>query len=853
MSHYPELDGLYYLREKIGSGGFAKVKLAYHALTGEKVAIKIMDKKRLGDELPRVTTEIAAMKELCHQHICKLFQVIETETRFFLVLEYCPEGELFDYIVSKDRLEEDEARIFFRQIISAVAFIHNTGFAHRDLKPENLLLDDNQNIKLIDFGLCAKPQGGMDCHLATLCGSPAYAAPELIAGRQYLGSEADLWSMGVLLYALLCGYLPFDDENIAQLYKKIKIGYYTTPDWLSPGSRMLISQLLQVDPKKRIPMSALLNHPWLTEKFNSPIEWNSKYTKRLDEDCITELAVHFKKTRKQIEAEVMEWKYDNLTATYFLLLEKKMKNKPVRLLLKAQSRGDRSRSRHYSSEEDLGDIDYDNTPYILTPRNRTEDNHRRQEGRARARERLDFTNPADTIQKRLQSREDERKREEESNAPSRGNGKENKPLDIHASHPSSGKRDRGDGKDIEMIQKDKNAATSIRLNKTNVATPAKVENHNNCKNHNDYLGKETESQVYSVRRAEAGSHESYRKNESPTKSSSVKRRPHIYVKPSNTAPSGNAQNSVTPVKASSAGQNARTPMPQQHSSSQSARTAAAFRPSQSSRTPGRNIQPPGTTPSASHTKGRASRQPACITPFVPKPSPAPSKKTGGDKFAIPLTPISRATPAKFRAQTPAMPKQPPLTSMDDSFACSKNDQNTTFSPSRSYDSQLNQLVEDDTHTPVKSSSRSVDDELYRMHMTSPISGSKSSRKTGAVFGSIERMLNMLTPKRKGSLIDGPRKAKALHNVCITNELNPDQVLEQLKTVLQKKCISCQQSEYSLRCVVNDDWGRAKLAFDLEVCALPKNSFIGIHRKRVKGDLWHYKRLCEDILRTAKYI
>ncbi|GFR99459.1 non-specific serine/threonine protein kinase [Elysia marginata] len=677
----------------------------------------------------------------------------------------------------------------------------------------------------------------MSCHLATLCGSPAYAAPELIAGKQYLGSEADLWSMGVLLYALLCGYLPFDDENIAQLYKKIKIGYYTTPEWLSSGSKMLISQLLQVDPKKRIPMNALLNHPWLTEKFNSPIEWESKYTKRLDEDCITELAVHFKKTRKQIEEEVTEWKYDNLTATYFLLLEKKMKNKPVRLLMKPKSRGDRSRSRHYSSEEDLGEIDYDSSPYILTPRNRTEDNCRRQEARARARERLDFNNPVETAQRRLQSREDERRKGSEStkyqpsNTPSSRNDKENRGVEIHASLTSSEKRDRGDGKDVEIMKKNKGVANGIQVNRTGGSTPAK-------------------SEVYSVRKAETGSQESCRKNESPTKQTSVKRRPHIYIKSSNQPHSVNTQDmSTTPVKNGTSRQTARTPMPP-HSADHSARTAAAFRPGQSSsRTPGRSGQVQTNGQSAAHNKGRA----AATTPSIPKPSPAQSKKTGGDKFAVPLTPISRATPAKFRGLSPKAPKQPPLSSMDDSFACSKNDHNSTFSPSRSYDSQLNKLVEDDAHTPVKSSSRSVDDELYRMHMTTPVSGSKSSRKTGAVFGSIERMFNMLTPKRKGSLVDGPRKAKALHNVCITNEQNPDHVLAQLKTILKAKCISCHQSEYSLRCTVTDDWGRAKLAFDLEVCALPKNSYIGVHRKRVKGDIWHYKRLCEDILRSAKYI
>ena len=140
-----------------------------------------------------------------------LIQVIETETKIFMVLEYCPGGELFDYIVDRERLCESEARAFFRQIVAAVAYIHHSGYAHRDLKPENILIDEDQELKLIDFGLCANPSGGMGSVLETCCGSPAYAAPELVTGMSYLGSEADIWSMGVLLYALLCGFLPFGE------------------------------------------------------------------------------------------------------------------------------------------------------------------------------------------------------------------------------------------------------------------------------------------------------------------------------------------------------------------------------------------------------------------------------------------------------------------------------------------------------------------------------------------------------------------------------------------------------------------------------------------------------------------
>ncbi len=142
--------------------------------------------------------------------------------------------------------------------------------------PENILIDEEQQLKLIDFGLCARPKGGMNQVLETCCGSPAYAAPELVTGQNYLGSEADVWSMGVLLYALLCGFLPFDDENISALYKKIQSGVYEKPAWLSRGSIDLLNCMLQTDPKKRITVEQLLGHPWLMDGFDRPVRWQSR-------------------------------------------------------------------------------------------------------------------------------------------------------------------------------------------------------------------------------------------------------------------------------------------------------------------------------------------------------------------------------------------------------------------------------------------------------------------------------------------------------------------------------------------------------------------------------------------------
>ncbi|KAM5300374.1 maternal embryonic leucine zipper kinase isoform 6-T6 [Ctenodactylus gundi] len=299
MKDYDELLKYYELYETIGTGGFAKVKLACHILTGEMVAVKIMDKNALGSDLPRVKTEIDALKNLRHQHICQLYHVLETANKIFIVLEYCPGGELFDYIISQDRLSEEETRVVFRQILSAVAYVHSQGYAHRDLKPENLLFDEYHKLKLIDFGLCAKPKGNKDYHLQTCCGSLAYAAPELIQGKSYLGSEADVWSMGILLYVLMCGFLPFDDENVMALYKKI-----------------------------------MFTH--------------------LDDDCVTELSVHHRNNRQAMEDLISLWQYDHLTATYLLLLAKKARGKPVRLQLPSFSCGPTSpvpKSKNLSLED----------------------------------------------------------------------------------------------------------------------------------------------------------------------------------------------------------------------------------------------------------------------------------------------------------------------------------------------------------------------------------------------------------------------------------------------------------------------------------------------------------------------
>ncbi|KAJ6797479.1 SNF1-related protein kinase catalytic subunit alpha KIN10-like [Iris pallida] len=252
----------YKLGKTLGIGSFGKVKIAKHVLTGHKVAVKILNRRKIKsmDMEEKVRREIKILRLFMHPHIIRLYEVIETHSDIYVVTEYVQSGELFDYIVEKGRLPEDEARRFFQQIISGVEYCHRNLVVHRDLKPENLLLDSQHNIKIVDFGLSNVMRDGH--FLKTSCGSPNYAAPEVISGKLYAGPEVDVWSCGVILYALLCGTLPFDDASIPNLFKKIKSGLYTLPSHLSPVARDLIPRMLIVDPVKRVTIPDIRQHPW---------------------------------------------------------------------------------------------------------------------------------------------------------------------------------------------------------------------------------------------------------------------------------------------------------------------------------------------------------------------------------------------------------------------------------------------------------------------------------------------------------------------------------------------------------------------------------------------------------------
>merc|ERR1711871_1313061 len=213
----------------------------------------------------KVKREINILKLCTHPHIIRLYEVIDTPSDIFVIMEYVPEAELFDYIVSRGRLPADEARQFFHQIVSGIEYCHHHRVVHRDLKPENLLLDADKNIKIADFGLSNVAHDGD--FLRTSCGSPNYAAPEVISGNLYAGAEVDVWSCGVILYALLCGTLPFDDESIPNLFKKIKSGMYSLPSHLSQLSRDLILRMLVVSPNLRITIPEIRKHPWFLQEL----------------------------------------------------------------------------------------------------------------------------------------------------------------------------------------------------------------------------------------------------------------------------------------------------------------------------------------------------------------------------------------------------------------------------------------------------------------------------------------------------------------------------------------------------------------------------------------------------------
>ena len=334
--------------------------VAEHQLTGHKVAVKILNRSRIRqlemDE--KVRREIKILKLFYHPHIIRLYEVIYTPTDIYMVMEFVPGGELFDFIVSNGRLSEPRARTMFQQLVSGVEYCHQHMVVHRgglharercaadpprggdrkpeplasrlvcacaDLKPENLLLDAEQQLRIADFGLSNVMKDGD--FFKTSCGSPNYAAPEVISGKLYAGPEVDVWSCGVILYALLCGSLPFDDENIPNLFKKIKGGIFTLPGHMTDDIKDLISRMLVVDPLQRITIPEIRRHRWFTEALPlylsvTPDQIMSQF-RALDEDVLSEVVMKIGFDRQELLEALQKQERNQMTVAYYLILDHK--------------------------------------------------------------------------------------------------------------------------------------------------------------------------------------------------------------------------------------------------------------------------------------------------------------------------------------------------------------------------------------------------------------------------------------------------------------------------------------------------------------------------------------------------
>ncbi|KAK7318809.1 hypothetical protein RJT34_03516 [Clitoria ternatea] len=263
------LMGRFELGKLLGHGTFAKVHHARNLKTGEGVAIKIINKEKIlkGGLVSHIKREISILRRVRHPNIVQLFEVMATKTKIYFVMEYVRGGELFNK-VAKGRLQEDIARKYFQQMISAVEFCHARGVFHRDIKPENLLLDDNGDLKVSDFGLSAvSDQIRQDGLFHTFCGTPAYVAPEVLARKGYDGAKVDIWSCGVVLFVLMAGYLPFHDTNVMAMYKKIYKGQFRCPRWFSPELVKLLTRLLDTNPQTRISIPEIMENRWFKKGF----------------------------------------------------------------------------------------------------------------------------------------------------------------------------------------------------------------------------------------------------------------------------------------------------------------------------------------------------------------------------------------------------------------------------------------------------------------------------------------------------------------------------------------------------------------------------------------------------------
>ena len=263
MDPFPPSIGRYILKGEIGHGAFSTVRLCQDGETGQFYACKIIARSRLlmHNLESRFENEIRINQQLHHPGVVALYDLLKDDSNFYIIVEFCPNGELFSHVVDQGRLDESQAKIFISQVLFALQYVHSLGICHRDLKPENLLLDQYGMVKISDFGLSrfVGPNG----LVSTPCGSPCYASPECVSGHPYDGRKSDIWSCGVISYAILTGQLPWTKRNQQQLFEQIKRGEYTIPSYLSDKCRSFIAGLMTVNIEYRMTIEQALHHDWL--------------------------------------------------------------------------------------------------------------------------------------------------------------------------------------------------------------------------------------------------------------------------------------------------------------------------------------------------------------------------------------------------------------------------------------------------------------------------------------------------------------------------------------------------------------------------------------------------------------
>ncbi|KAI9097026.1 kinase-like domain-containing protein [Phlyctochytrium arcticum] len=351
--------GPYRLSKTLGQGSMGKVKLALHTITGERRACKIISRPPNSRPLPkttdpkkhhcdvedskeaRIVREAAIMLLLYHPHIVRLHDIVMQEEKYFMFLEYCQGSQLLDYIISHGKLREKVARRYIRQIVSAIDYCHQNSIVHRDLKIENVLIDKDGSIKLIDFGL--SNLFAPSKQLQTFCGSLYFAAPELLCAKAYTGPEVDVWSLGVILYVIVCGKVPFDDASIPVLHSKIKAGMVEYPPHLSDECRHLLSRLLVVQPDRRATLQEIKSHPWMIRGYETPpdnyLPTRAPITLPLDPDVLQRMRGFDFGSPERIQAKLEQrieqggalirngLPVDPLVSIYYLVMEKMEREK----------------------------------------------------------------------------------------------------------------------------------------------------------------------------------------------------------------------------------------------------------------------------------------------------------------------------------------------------------------------------------------------------------------------------------------------------------------------------------------------------------------------------------------------